>query len=675
MRIIKVDTTEGTKEEKVYSIDDFPYSKYSFPRVSVKHGKDPCVYLELSSAFDIETTNMDELRPWAYMYHWQVCIEKDVCFGRRWEEFLTFLDRLRERLYLANNRRLVIWVHNLPFEFQFMRFFLDVQSGFFRDERKPLKVVINGFEFRDSYALSNMSLSKFCENTPGVVHYKIVDTYDYSKLRTPDTPMTPTEEAYCYNDVRGLCECITEYRKHDKLASMPMTSTGYVRRDFRHAMKTRELRKMFLDTALNDELYTWLKNAFRGGNTHANVWWVGEECRGAASRDIASSYPFQMMVRPMPMYKFFRIPGSDVRDYIAEGKYAVLTHVVYTNIKYVGVCGNPYISIAQCKHKKGVTNDNGRVLEAEHIELYLTDIDFRIIEHDYVYEDCYIDRSWASKYGQLPKEFKETLLGYYIGKTQLKGIPEKEYEYGKAKNRLNAAYGMTVTAIDKSNWTYKDGEYVEDLEPLGMRLDRFYRSRNSFLPYQWGIWIVSWARWQLSEMLWKVGKDVLYCDTDSIKYLGDHTADFEEENKKLRAMAEEAGAYADDSKGSRRYMGIWEPDGEYETFKTLGAKKYCYRKPGEKEIYSTIAGVSKKVGHEYFTKHGFDAFKVGTTIPKSGHLVAYYNDTKPKTVTVEGCTFTTASNIALLDGDYTIGQTAEYLDLLEKALEQKSLIM
>ena len=116
-------------------------------------------------------------------------------------------------------------------------------------------------------------------------------------------------------------------------------------------------------------------------------------------------------------------------------------------------------------------------------------------------------------------------------------------------------------------------------------------------------------------------------------------------------------------------MGIWDHDAEYKYFKTLGAKKYCFQHPGEKEIYSTIAGVSKQAGRDFFTAHGFDAFRNDTMIPESGHTVAYYNDDQPHTVTVDNCTFTTAANTALVDGDYTIGQTAEYLDLLEKALE------
>ena len=78
-----------------------------------------------------------------------------------------------------------------------------------------------------------------------------------------------------------------------------------------------------------------------------------------------------------------------------------------------------------------------------------------------------------------------------------------------------------------------------------------------------------------------------------------------------------------------------------------------------------------KAGEKYFNDHGIDSFEIGTVIKNSGHLVAYYNDDQIHRITVEGCTFTTAANIALIDDSYTIGVTGEYLGLLENALAKK----
>ena len=171
-------------------------------------------------------------------------------------------------------------------------------------------------------------------------------------------------------------------------------------------------------------------------------------------------------------------------------------------------------------------------------------------------------------------------------------------------------------------------------------------------------------------MLWTVGKDVVYCDTDSIKGMGDHHKDFDMKNADIIEDITKYGGFAEDKNGGVHFLGVWDNETKkalYEDFKTLGAKKYVYKQDGK--IKSTIAGVSKKVGAEYFTKHGIDSFEVGTKITDSGHLTAYYNDTEVSTITVKGCTFTSGANVALINNSYKIGVTEEYSDLLLKGLE------
>ena len=113
-------------------------------------------------------------------------------------------------------------------------------------------------------------------------------------------------------------------------------------------------------------------------------------------------------------------------------------------------------------------------------------------------------------------------------------------------------------------------------------------------------------------------------------------------------------------------MGVWEYEGTYDKFSTLGAKKYVYEKDGK--ISSTIAGVAKKAGKAFFKKYGFDGFKIGNVIRESGHLTAFYNDVDIYTIKApDGYEFTSGSNVALVDNTYTIGVTNEYLDLLYKA--------
>ena len=122
-------------------------------------------------------------------------------------------------------------------------------------------------------------------------------------------------------------------------------------------------------------------------------------------------------------------------------------------------------------------------------------------------------------------------------------------------------------------------EYVETVKE---KLEKYYKSRNSFLSYQHGVFVTANSRKRLRDMLNVIGHDVIYCDTDSIKYLHDHKADFDRKNEELQKQAIAAGAYADNIHGDRFYLGTWDcetPAGhEYTEFKTLGAKKYVFKK-------------------------------------------------------------------------------------------------
>lgn len=673
MKKITVDTSKGKKRVPVYKLpeDVGVLDRYSYVK-TVNHGKEK--YINIACAFDIETTNIKAERPYAFMYQWQFCLDTAVFMGRTWDEFLTLLGEMHTRLNLGA-RKLVVYVHNLPFEFQFIRQFVSVTNVFLKNNRQPLRALINGvFEFRDSYALSNMSLEKFCENTPDVVFMKNDgEAYDYKKRRYPWTKLSRQELSYCYCDVAGLCECIRYLMKSDDLAHIPLTSTGYVRRDFRNEYrKNPKLREIWQERRLTPETYRICREAFRGGDTHANYMLSGMVLENVTSYDISSSYPAAMLLDRFPVGQFTEVPAAVWVKHNRMPDFAALIHVRFLDLEYIGTAGMPYIPLAKCRCSADRINDNGRLLKASGCDMWLTDIDLEIIEHDYSYSGKYVDRVFVARYGELPEEHKKQLMHYFRLKTELKGIAGKEYEYMKSKNRLNSGYGMMVTDIAKPEWEYYAGDYHLKPVDLAEQLDKFYKSRNNFLRYEQGLWVTANARRRLREMIWKVGADVVYVDTDSIKFRKDHAAEFEAQNAEIIKRCEAAGYYAEDRKGKRHYLGTWDFDGSYAEFKTLGSKRYIVREAGSETYKTTIAGVRKKAGAEYFTKHGIDAFRDGCVIKNAGHTVAYYNDDPLHTIRIGGGTIRTGSNVALLDEAYTLGLTGEYMDLLMKAVDKRT---
>lgn len=701
MRYINVETIDGIRREEVYSVDDFPYEDLAFAPICT--GKQR-TYYNIPCAFDIESTTIEphfkvinghkkyDVNPFAFMYQWQFCILDKVIFGRTWEEFRQMLRKIRIKMKLTKHLKLAIYVHNLSYEFQFMKEFIKIENLFARDKRKVMKCnTRDGFEFRCSYFLSNMSLAKFCENTNNVKHYKLVDSYDYSILRTPQTPLTELEEGYCYNDVRGLSECIQELISgNDNIATIPMTNTGYVRREFREAVKkNKKNHANFEKTALKAEHYEMLTKAFRGGDTHANRFKVNTIIKDVHSFDISSSYPSAMMMDDYPISQFSEciIDSQEKLNYFMN-EYCCVFNVTFYNIFADNTNVVPYIDIAHCKQQSNIVNDNGRVLSADMITLTITNIDLQIILDSYNFGGFEINKSIYAEKGKLPKEFRQKVMDYFILKTQLKNFADKEYEYMKSKNRLNSSYGMMVTSIVHSDVKYDvyEMEWEELKGDVETALIDFYKSRNNFLPYQWGVFVTANARKRLRTMLKIVGRDVVYTDTDSIKFENiKHVKEFEEMNKILMQQAEnnDIKAYCDRTDiiegkevTERFYLGTWDNDGEYLRFKTLGSKKYCFEKMKKdkktkemKKVFEiTVSGMSKKKGAKQVGC--IENFIIGKKFHDVGRTTSWYNDEHPHTVTINGDTFTTASNIGILESTYELGVTSEYWDIISDNLDK-----
>ncbi len=200
--------------------------------------------------------------------------------------------------------------------------------------------------------------------------------------------------------------------------------------------------------------------------------------------------------------------------------------------------------------------------------------------------------------------------------------------------------------------------------------------RNGFLPYSIGVWVTAWARYWLERAIKLVhdtpGAMFLYTDTDSVKFVGD--VDFSTLNTELMKASEASGSFATDRKGNIHYMGVYELDGEYKRFATMGAKKYVYE--DGKGIHVTVAGLVKYTedeegnrieisAQELQEKGGFSAFRGGITFVKAGGLEAIYNDKKDNgIITVDGHTMQITRNVCLGPSTYTLGKTDEYNTIL-----------
>lgn len=688
MRKLKVHLSNGTvSEEIIYNVNDFPYDM-------VKHyqtcSKNLTSYINELAAFDIESYTIPSDKPVAYMYIWQFCIENRVVMGRTWEEYTTFISRLSETLETSVNNRLVVWVHSLPFEFQFIRDFFEWENVFAKEKRKVLRALTtNGIEYRCSYALTNKSLEKMQKSAKSHLYMKKDgEKYDYKKFRTPKTLMQDFELEYCFCDVRGLCEALEDFLENDNLASIPMTSTGFVRRDCRNACrKNKKYRAIFQKTRITEDVYILLEEAKRGGNTHANRHIAGRILHNVKCVDISSSYPYAMMVEYYPMSCFFKMDVQDKETmYSYLDRYCCLFRIGFENLKVKDGVPVPYISYSKCKeYGKDDIVFNGRLLSAKLCSMTLTEIDYKIICDQYTFDNIYITDFYCAERGSLPEELKERIRFYYEGKTSLKYVDD--YEYAKRKELLNAIFGMMCTdPVHETIWLDDEGWHVEKVdtpEAIKEALDKYYRSRNSFLSPAWGVWVTAHARAWLQKAIDLTGDCTCYVDTDSDKFQALDISIFHELNQIAIERSKEVGAYATDIKGKAHYMGVFEEEEAYERFRTWGAKKYAYEQyndDGEIKLHTTIAGVNKKKGAPYLEKNGgLEAFKIeykngkreGFIFPpgESGRTTAYYNDIGIHTLNVDGVKITNGSNIGIIETSYKLGITDEYEENMDLCLD------
>ena len=625
------------------------------------------IYKAMLSGFDIETTRIvaeDE----SFMYVWQWYFEGvGVVIGRTWEELRGFMRKLVAAL---DGDYLVVLVHNLSYEFQFLRNVHEWRADevFAVKSRKVLKAsMFDALDFRCTMLHSNMSLDAWTKKM-GVEHGKLSgEVFDYDIMRYPDTPLSDYEREYITNDVVGMVEAYRAEMDRDghSLYKIPLTSTGYVRADSKRAMRFSggTVKNILPDY----DTYKILRKAFRGGNTHANRYYTDVILQDVKSADRSSSYPDVICNCKFPMTKFRKVDSPDIVkvEKLLKSRCAAVFTVLLHDVSLKDIYnGFPYISVSKCAAAVRAGIDNGRVLNSDFVEMTVTDIDWRIIKRQYDFTDCQVTEAYWSHYGYLPRALVQNTIDYYVSKTNLKGVDGQQLLYDKSKNLLNGIYGMMAQDPVKQDVIYQEGrgDFEEGQEPPEELLKAY--NEKAFVVYQWGVWITAWARLRLQEGIDLCGHDCVYVDTDSCKYLGN--VDWTAYNRKRIRDSAQSGAFAADPKGKRHYMGVYEQEESYTKFKTLGAKKYVFEH-ADGNLQVTIAGVSKKKGGaELAAAGGISAFREGFTFTAAGGTESVYNDSTPiKKRVLNGHVIEMGPNICIRPSTYTVSLTDDYARLLQ----------
>lgn len=628
-------------------------------------------YANIPISFDIETSNFknEKGEKVPLMYIWQMNIAGYTVIDRTWDSFKLFINKLSEIFNTDEKHRIIIYVHFLSFEFEFIKHLFQWSKVFAIKSRTPLfALTTNNIEFRCSYLLSGSDLDNVAKN---LTFFKLdkLDDFDYKKVRSPETPLTDRELLYCVNDVKIVVAYIAEFFFKDfKVNEIPLTKTGFVREYVRKQCyfdnKTNKKDKKFTkqrylrfihSLSLTPEEYGLCKKAFSGGYTHANAWFVNHTISNVKSFDFTSSYPAVMVSEKFPMTSPEHIEINSEHEFLKITKsFNVITVVDLFNVTEKFEYEH-YISLSQCdKISKKHVVDNGRVVSADYLRITITEVDFFIIQRCYRWSKCEFNKSIKFYRDYLPKPIINSVLKFYEDKTTLKNVSGREYDYLLGKQNLNSIYGCFVMDVVRDKITFDEKWDIKTVfemsdEEIEDTIEKYNKSNTRFSYYPWGVYITAYARYNLWTAIFELKDDYIYSDTDSVKLINyeNHINYFEKYNNFIIDKIQECLRYYNIElekmhpqtiKGINKPLGVWDDEGIYTKFKTLGAKRYLTLKDGKYEI--TVAGLAKSAINyivEYADEHNvspfdlftydFDKFK-GLTIPAeyTGGLCHTYID-------------------------------------------------
>lgn len=594
-------------------------------------------------------------------------------YGSRPSELVHMLELIRANI---KGDMLYVFCHNLPFDWFHIRRFMIEHFG--KPEKQlniknhyPLTIQFsNGLVLRDSLILAGVSLEKWAQNLG--VQQKAVGFWDYDEIRNQNHKFTKEELKYIECDTLAGVECLNKLADNlgDTVVSLPFTNTGIVRRRIRKIGRNCFAKQIFNKQLITIEELEILEKVFHGGFVHSNRALIGWQVPGVKCYDFKSSYPFCMLTTKVPSESFIHLDGVFTIEQILNNKtnaYIFKLVLVKPRLRDINF-PMPVLQFYKCESSINAVCDNGRILAADYVEIYINEIDARMIQNIYTYDECYCVDVMAAYKDFIPKWYRDAVFDIFKEKCEVeyKVKIEKTVDssvYGTIKSMLNSLYGMAVTKpikpdiIECYDDSEKDdlisGDYYIDNKDMKKKFNKYLTDRNNILPYVWGIYTTSAAMYnlfKLSSCIDDINRNWVYSDTDSIYSSGWNNERLAAFNEGVKNELINAGYGPVNVNGREYWLGVAELDGgPYDNFITQGAKRYAMQNNGEIKI--TVAGVPKKAGANVL--RSLDDFCEGFIFPgtRTGKKTHTYI---PHEIFIDENGNECADSIDLTPADYTL---------------------
>ena len=690
----RVKTKDGYEDIIAYKSREVRLPVLNF--IKIRRGKKNYKFASTFMVLDTETSHVDETAGW--VYQWAIKLKGVYLYGRTPSELVETLRDICENYHLNDERKIVLYIHNASYDIQYLKHFFKRFDPFLKimttDTHAVLYVDMFGFKIYCSYRMTGLSLAKLSE-VYATTYVKAVGEIDYNIVRYQDSELGANDWEYMFSDVASQYDGIQGYLRamgYDYAIKAPMTSTGFVREDCREASRTdKAWRKEFQKGKLELQQYNLLRWAFMGGVCIANFMYAGETVRECerfkiGHTDFRSSYPAQQMINYFPegAPTWYGTVESMAEFKDLLDTYCCIFQLTMEDVHINAGVTAPCIPSSKCIGLVDPVRMNGKIVYARRLTIAVTEIDFKWISEQYHADGgIKVSNMLIFNRGKMPEWLKGEIMKYFEGKCTLKNTDPVLYMRSKAC--LNSIYGMTATALVREEYetdddlVYHPKKYFEDgtdeevqdsimLDVNQKQLDKYYRSYNSFLPYQYSLYTTSWARNALYEMITAIGYDnFLYCDTDSAFYIS--TPEVEERLEKYRMdcieRAKAAGAYIGD-----QYLGEPTKEPPIRAFRALHAKCYAMeefnKKTGDYQLQVVVAGIPKKtqkwidgvpiVKTNAEELESIDNLADGFIFSHNGGTRCVYIEQKPEMVDINGHMTELASAAIISNIEKVIGE-------------------
>ena len=567
-----------------------------------------------------------------WVYIWACSVGDRLYYGRYLHEFFEFLHVIQKAYNINKDNPIDIYIHNLSYDISYMYDLLfhysdDIEiSSLWTAFRHVISFNLgNGICFKCSYRLSGRALEKWAKDL-SCGYQKQVGMIDYKLCLYPWDKLPHEQYKYLAYDVLTQKECF--YKEIDlqgyTFANVPLTMTGFVRKDFQRAFMqkgkyfTNSLK--FAETRLTISQYQRLLKASAGGMTAVSIRYISrkvEHPEGIGHVDFESHYPTQQICKRFPM-KPRTIKEENDRKTLSlidldwyEKKFNMY-YVVEIELKDIiikkGITA-PFLFSSKCVQDANaqVVACNGKIVQVFGIvKVCLTNFDLSIIREQYDITGYNILSCDVYTTAHLPAYITDTIKRYYKAKTDLKRALSASHDedlklnYNLSKSKLNSVFGCTFTKPVRPEISI-DEHFNFKIDYNANTLDDYYSKKTSCLSYAWGVFTTSLARYELYNVIHNIVgyNNFLYCDTDSVFYLA--TDEIEKNIDDYNAtclsdsMKNDYSVTLDD--GTKKYFHRLDREDDHrksKTFKALHAKCYALETPEGLEI--TVAGVPKR-GH------------------------------------------------------------------------------